>query len=256
MTGSGGFGDLVRQQRVAAGLTQEELAEQAGLGVRTVSDIERGRVARPHRHSVDLLRRALNLGEPARAGRSAGSSASARATTPLTVPAAVSAGSAMVQPVVPRQLPPAVAYFTGRASELAALSQLLDQVGRGPPGAVVICAVDGMAGVGKTALAVLWAHQVARAVRRRAAIRQPARLRPRRRPGRARRGDPRVPGRPGRGARADPAQPGRPGRPVPQPAGRAEDADRAGQRPRRAAGPAAAARRARAAWCWSPAAAS
>jgi tetratricopeptide (TPR) repeat protein/transcriptional regulator with XRE-family HTH domain len=161
MSGGSGFGELVRQQRVAAGLTQEELAEQAGLGVRTVSDIERGRVARPHRRSVDLLCRALELGEPPRAGPPAGWSASARAAVPLPAPPAGPAGSARVQPVVPRQLPPAVAYFTGRESALAALSEMLDQAGQVPPGAAVISAVDGMAGVGKTTLAVLWAHQVA-----------------------------------------------------------------------------------------------
>jgi DNA-binding SARP family transcriptional activator/tetratricopeptide (TPR) repeat protein len=64
-------------------------------------------------------------------------------------------------PMVPRQLPATVAYFTGRAGELAALAQMLDQAGGGPPGAVVISAIGGMAGVGKTALALRWAHQVA-----------------------------------------------------------------------------------------------
>jgi DNA-binding SARP family transcriptional activator/Flp pilus assembly protein TadD len=64
-------------------------------------------------------------------------------------------------PPVPRQLPAAVSGFTGRAAELAALTRILDQAGAGDPGMVVICAVSGTAGVGKTALAVHWAHQVA-----------------------------------------------------------------------------------------------
>ncbi len=60
--------------------------------------------------------------------------------------------------VVPRELPAAVRHFTGRAAELAALTRLLDEPSRG---LVVISAIGGTAGVGKTALAVHWAHQVA-----------------------------------------------------------------------------------------------
>jgi DNA-binding SARP family transcriptional activator/tetratricopeptide (TPR) repeat protein len=71
--------------------------------------------------------------------------------TGAAVPAPASPG--------PRQLPAAVAGFTGRAAELAALTGMLDQAGT--PGTVVIRAIGGTAGVGKTALAVHWAHQVA-----------------------------------------------------------------------------------------------
>jgi tetratricopeptide (TPR) repeat protein len=61
---------------------------------------------------------------------------------------------------VPRQLPAAVGYFAGRAGELATLTGLLR--GRAEAGGtVVISAIGGTAGVGKTALAVYWAHQVA-----------------------------------------------------------------------------------------------
>ena len=63
--------------------------------------------------------------------------------------------------VVPRQLPATLACFSGRAGELAALAQMLYQPVGHPPGAVVIAAIGGMAGMGKTALAVHWAHQVA-----------------------------------------------------------------------------------------------
>ncbi len=62
--------------------------------------------------------------------------------------------------VVPRQLPAAVAHFTGRAHELGMLSGSLDRLGRAD-GTVVISAIGGTPGVGKTALAVHWAHQVA-----------------------------------------------------------------------------------------------
>jgi DNA-binding SARP family transcriptional activator/tetratricopeptide (TPR) repeat protein len=61
----------------------------------------------------------------------------------------------------PRQLPGVAAHFTGRADELAELSTVLDQAGGHAPGTVVISAIGGMAGVGKTALAVHWGHQVA-----------------------------------------------------------------------------------------------
>ncbi|MDT5038558.1 MAG: hypothetical protein QOE03_3743 [Micromonosporaceae bacterium] len=61
---------------------------------------------------------------------------------------------------VPAQLPAAVAAFAGRRRELAYLDRLL--TGRGAaPTAVVVSAVSGTAGVGKTALAVHWAHRVA-----------------------------------------------------------------------------------------------
>jgi DNA-binding SARP family transcriptional activator/tetratricopeptide (TPR) repeat protein len=61
---------------------------------------------------------------------------------------------------VPRQLPAAAAWFAGRDGELAALTGLLDQPAAGGA-TVVISAIAGTAGVGKTALAVRWAHQVA-----------------------------------------------------------------------------------------------
>jgi DNA-binding SARP family transcriptional activator/tetratricopeptide (TPR) repeat protein len=61
----------------------------------------------------------------------------------------------------PRQLPAAVAGFTGRAAELAALTRMLDDARARGPGTVVISAIGGTAGVGKTALALHWAHQVA-----------------------------------------------------------------------------------------------
>ena len=54
-----------------------------------------------------------------------------------------------------------VAHFSGRTGELAALTGLLDQAGDRAARAVVISAIGGTAGVGKTALAVYWAHQVA-----------------------------------------------------------------------------------------------
>ena len=75
-----------------------------------------------------------------------------------------------VPPEVPRQLPADVAGFTGRDRYLAELDLLLPgsagepgdrRRAGGRPAAAVICAVSGTAGVGKTALAVHWAQQVA-----------------------------------------------------------------------------------------------
>lgn len=62
--------------------------------------------------------------------------------------------------VLPRQLPAAPRCFTGRHAELAALSALAERGLRETSG-VVIAALTGMAGIGKTALAVHWAHHVA-----------------------------------------------------------------------------------------------
>ena len=82
---------------------------------------------------------------------------------PGTTVARVLGGQAAGGPklVVPQELPAPVAHFAGRAAELAELTALLDQSTRQAPGALVISAIDGTGGVGKTALAVHWAHQIA-----------------------------------------------------------------------------------------------
>ncbi|WP_204005164.1 tetratricopeptide repeat protein, partial [Virgisporangium aurantiacum] len=67
--------------------------------------------------------------------------------------AAAAAGPA--PPPVPAQLPLDVPGFTGRAAQLTALDDLVDAAA----GAVVVTALSGTAGVGKTALSVHWAHR-------------------------------------------------------------------------------------------------
>lgn len=67
--------------------------------------------------------------------------------------------SAAAAPPVPRQLPAAVPGFAGRASELAALTGALDDHGTGTRARIIT--ITGVAGVGKTTLAVHWARQVA-----------------------------------------------------------------------------------------------
>jgi DNA-binding SARP family transcriptional activator len=59
--GGGEPGRLVRAHRAAAGLTQQRLASLAGVSLRTVRDIEQGRVLRPHPRSLRRLRDALAL---------------------------------------------------------------------------------------------------------------------------------------------------------------------------------------------------
>jgi transcriptional regulator with XRE-family HTH domain/tetratricopeptide (TPR) repeat protein len=143
--GQGAFGPLLRSWRLAAGLTQEELAAAAGLSARTVGDLERGSTGRPYPKTVSVLADALGLDDTARAELT--ELARARDET---------------EPVlhVPRQLPAAVPDFVGRLPELVELSAPLGRTGQAA-GTVVVTAVGGIAGVGKTALAVRWAHQVA-----------------------------------------------------------------------------------------------
>ncbi|RKN11484.1 AfsR/SARP family transcriptional regulator [Streptomyces radicis] len=63
-------------------------------------------------------------------------------------------------PVRPSQLPPDLPAFTGRHEALARLGGLLPREGGGPRAAAV-ATINGTAGIGKTAFAVHWAHQVA-----------------------------------------------------------------------------------------------
>jgi len=166
------FARLLRTLRVEARLTQEELAEAARLSPRTISDLERGVNRTAQKDTAGLLADALGLAGPARAlfvaaarGRApAADVLSARAGAPAALAAVVTGGSPGPSSAVPQELPADVGGFTGRAIELAELGLLLpgatpDQ-GDGVAGPVVISAVSGTAGVGKTALAVRWAHLV------------------------------------------------------------------------------------------------
>src|SRR5215218_7038723 len=62
-----GFGELLRRHRTAAALSQEELAERAGVSVRALSDLERGVHRAPRLETVRMLAEALGLGADDRA---------------------------------------------------------------------------------------------------------------------------------------------------------------------------------------------
>lgn len=154
-------GRLLRRFRVAAGLTQEELAQRSGLSVRALSDIERGRTPRPYSRSIRLLADALELDDDGRALLL--SAVPERADQAGPVPRAAAELHVARQagfPAVPRQLPAVVAGFAGRAAELAELSESLNLL-RNQGLTVIVSAIGGIAGVGKTALAVWWAQQAA-----------------------------------------------------------------------------------------------
>ena len=80
------------------------------------------------------------------------------------LPAPASAAGPVPAPrlhrVVPRQLPTAPSHFAGRAAALHTLAKLVNGAGDAG-GTVMISAITGTAGVGKTTLAVYWGHQVA-----------------------------------------------------------------------------------------------
>ena len=78
----GPFGVLLRQQRTAAGLSQEELAERAGLSRRGISDLERGERRAAHPATVRRLAEALNLDPAERSSLLAFASAGAASASP------------------------------------------------------------------------------------------------------------------------------------------------------------------------------
>jgi tetratricopeptide (TPR) repeat protein/transcriptional regulator with XRE-family HTH domain len=128
----GPFGALLKRYRLAAGLTQEELAERARLSVRGITDLERGARRTPHKDTVQLLATALALPEPDRARLEAAARHQSAASAPLagfTRPS----GAAM---------PPLI----GRAHELDLLGQHL--LGEGPP----LLMLAGEPGIGKSRL--------------------------------------------------------------------------------------------------------
>ncbi|MEV7012298.1 tetratricopeptide repeat protein [Streptosporangium sp. NPDC051022] len=127
------FGGVLRDFRVRALLTQEELAALSGISERQIREIESGRVAVPRSSTVRVLADTLKLSPADRAA--------------FQLAAQPEAG----HPPVPAQLPADVDGFTGRADALRALDAAT----------AAVITVSGAAGVGKTSLAVHWSHLVA-----------------------------------------------------------------------------------------------
>ncbi|MFI5982162.1 helix-turn-helix domain-containing protein [Streptomyces sp. NPDC051555] len=150
MSGGGsapdGFGELLRSLRLRAGHTQERLAHTAGVSVRTLADLERGRTRGPQRRTVQALARALAL-DTADRGHLERVAAVGR---PRSRQAAAPSG------ILP--LPRDLSDFTARTQALAHLHALAQR----PPGDwAPVAIVAGQPGLGKTAFAVHAAHRLA-----------------------------------------------------------------------------------------------
>jgi tetratricopeptide (TPR) repeat protein/transcriptional regulator with XRE-family HTH domain len=151
------FAGLLRQLRAEAKLTQEELAEAAGLSTRSISDLERGVTRIAHKDTGVLLAGALSLPGPVRelfvaAARGKALAAEVLAARQEEAPGAFAAAA--------QSLPRDIAAFTGRQAELGQLMGAL-AAPAADGGVVGIHAVDGMAGIGKTTFAVHAAHRLA-----------------------------------------------------------------------------------------------
>jgi tetratricopeptide (TPR) repeat protein/transcriptional regulator with XRE-family HTH domain len=136
------FGALLRQLRIDAGLTQQELARLAGVSERSVSDLERGVTLAVRNTTVQLLADGLKLeGHPRDAF-----TAAARGRLAVSGVEVVSGTAACT-------LPPDITLFTGRDPELRALTDSCDP-------ATGTRVIGGMPGSGKTALAVHAAYRL------------------------------------------------------------------------------------------------
>ena len=128
------FGILLKRYRLAAGLTQEELADQAALSRRGIADLERGARTQPRKETVQLLAEALHLSA---AERTLLEAAARKPGVPAAQPSGGSgASSASSAPALP---------LVGRTQELALLDHVLAD---GPP----VLLVAGEPGIGKSRL--------------------------------------------------------------------------------------------------------
>ena len=145
------FAGLLRQLRADARLTQEELAEAAGVSPRSVSDLERGINRTARKDTALRLAGALGLAEPVRAQFVAAARGKAAPTDVLAARRGEAPGAFTA--AATRALPRDTASFTGREGVLAWLLEALAP--KAASGMVLgIHAIDGMAGIGKTTLAV------------------------------------------------------------------------------------------------------
>jgi tetratricopeptide (TPR) repeat protein/transcriptional regulator with XRE-family HTH domain len=136
--GPGAFATHLRRERDRAGLTQAELADRAGLGERTVSNLERGINRAPYSSTVRLLADALGLSSASRAELLAAARAGVVAESPRSRPAGGYLGA----------LPQA--HLIARDAESARIAAAVTAAAAGE-GRIVLLA--GEAGIGKTRLA-------------------------------------------------------------------------------------------------------
>ncbi|WP_432956011.1 helix-turn-helix domain-containing protein [Micromonospora haikouensis] len=147
-----GFGQWLRALRDTRGLTQEELAEASGSSVRTIREMERGRVRTPQRRTVALLADALGLAGTDR-DRFVGLARAGHRPQP-------DPGIVAATPVVPSELPAAVPNLVGREAELAVLARLTAGVTDGSATTASVVVLHGPPGTGKSSLAVAAGHRL------------------------------------------------------------------------------------------------
>jgi predicted ATPase/transcriptional regulator with XRE-family HTH domain len=160
------FGARLRVFRARAGLTQEALAERAGLGVATLKALERDQRQRPHPRTVAQLADALGLGPAEREALLDSTAAGEPALDAPSPPVAETLPPDETADDVPppeaggveaRRLPVWLTSFVGREVEIETVRGLLDPAGS----AVRLLTLLGPGGVGKTRLAVTAAAPLA-----------------------------------------------------------------------------------------------
>jgi transcriptional regulator with XRE-family HTH domain len=142
------FGALLRRLRLASGLTQEALAERAGLSARGIQDLERGVRESPRAETVRMLADALQVDETTRATLVAASHPD------LAAPAAPSAIA-----LHPQKPPFPPTPLVGREREVAAACALLGR--QRDAQALRLVTLTGPGGVGKSRLAAAIATELA-----------------------------------------------------------------------------------------------
>jgi transcriptional regulator with XRE-family HTH domain len=141
------FGRLLRQQRLAASLTQEALAERVGLGLRSVQALESG-TRLPLRETLEALAQALELVSEQRARLTlAAQPIPRRRNRPAPRPDERSQRPANSPvPMVPHNLPIQWTSFVGREQSMSDVLQHLEST--------PLLTLTGTGGCGKTRLAI------------------------------------------------------------------------------------------------------